>query len=213
MKPVSILTLRRLSQYLQIILEAQKNKQEYISATVLSNLTGVHRTQVRKDLASTGVVGVPKLGHKVNVLAQAIGEFLNWNDTTEAFLVGAGNLGSALVGYRDIFETKGMKILAAFDTNPALIGTKIHDVPVFAMEKFSNLAQRLHVHIGILTVPPESAQRVADMMVQAGILAIWNFAPLQLAVPEYIIVENVDLYASLAVLSQRLAVKLMKQSE
>ncbi len=211
MKPVSILTLRRLSQYLQIILEAQKERQEYISATTLANMTGVHRTQVRKDLSSTGVVGVPKVGHKVNELALAISEFLNWNDSSEAFLVGAGNLGSAILGYREIFETKGMKILAAFDNNPDLIGTKIHDVPVFAMEKFGNLAQRLHVHIGIVTVPPEAAQPVVDMMLETGILAIWNFAPVQLVTPEDIIVEDVDLYASLAVLSQRLAVKLMKK--
>ncbi len=213
MKPVSILTLRRLSQYLQLILDAQKEMQEYISATTLANATGVHMTQVRKDLASTGVVGVPKRGHKVDELALAISEFLNWNDSTEAFLVGAGNLGSALLGYRDIFETKGMKILAAFDNDPDLIGTKIHDVPVFAMEKFSNLAQRLHVHIGIVTVPPEAAQPVVDMMLDSGILAIWNFAPVQLATPEDIIVEDVDWYASLAVLSQRLAVKLMKKTE
>jgi len=204
MKPVSILTLRRLSQYLQIVLEADKEGQTTISATTLANRTGVHMTQVRKDLAITGVVGVPKVGHQVGALVQAIGDFLNWNDTTDAFLVGAGNLGSALLGYQETFATKGMRILAAFDSDPAKAGTHIHGIPVYPMEKFANLAQRLHIHIGILTVPPEVAQEVTNMMTAAGVQAVWNFTPAQLVTAPDIIVEDVDLFASLAVLSQRL---------
>ena len=208
MKPVSILTLRRLSQYLERVLEAKKEGKANISATTLANLTGVHRTQVRKDLAVTGVVGVPKVGHKVDDLVVSIGDFLNWNDTTEAFLVGAGNLGSALLGFHMSFADKGLNILAAFDNDPAKAGTEVHGIPVYPLDKFSDLAKRLHIHIGILAVPPLVAQQVTNMMLEAGVLAVWNFTPAPLTVPEGIIVENVDLMASLAVLSHRLSERL-----
>jgi redox-sensing transcriptional repressor len=213
MKPISIITIKRLSQYLQLVLEAQKRGEERISATALAHLTGVHMTQVRKDLAITGVVGVPKVGHKVDALAEAIGDFLNWNDVTEAFLIGAGHLGEALLAYQEAFATKGMKILAAFDNNPDKVDTKVHGIPVYPVEKFANLAQRLHIHIGILTVPPEQAQATADLIIQSGIRAIWNFTPTQLVTGPKTIVENVDLFASLAVLSQRLATILKNPTE
>jgi redox-sensing transcriptional repressor len=113
-------------------------------------------------------------------------------------------MGSALLGYRK-FEECGLKIVAAFDSDPAKIGRKIHGKHVLALNKLADLTQRMHVLIGIITVPAAEAQAVADALVAGGVRAIWNFAPVRLRVPEPIIVHNEDLYCSLASLSQKLA--------
>jgi len=129
--------------------------------------------------------------------------FLGWNNINDAFLVGAGSMGSALLGYRK-FEQCGLKIVTAFDLDPSKIGTKIHGKHVLPLEKLPNLARRMHILIGIITVPAAEAQAVADLMVEGGIRAIWNFAPIRLHTPAHVIVHNEDLYCSLATLSQKL---------
>ena len=165
---------------------------------------GIHHTQVRKDLAVTGSQGKPKVGHRVADLLASIETFLNWGTSTDACLVGAGNLGSALLGYPG-FDRAGIKITAAFDAHPAKIGKKIHGVPIYAVDRLEEVVQRLHITIGILTVPADRAQHLAEVLVSGGIRAIWNFAPITLDVPDDLIVENVELYASLAIFSRKLS--------
>jgi redox-sensing transcriptional repressor len=160
--------------------------------------------QVRKDLQYTGIIGKPKTGYSISALILAIETFLGWNNINEAFLVGAGNLGTALLGH-ERFSKFGMRIVAAFDTDPAKIGQWIHDKAVLPLEQLSDLAPRMSIHLGIITTPAEVAQAVADEMVKGGIQAIWNFAPVKLRVPEHIVVHNEDLYNSLASLSWKLA--------
>ncbi|PID28178.1 MAG: redox-sensing transcriptional repressor Rex [Candidatus Cloacimonadota bacterium] len=201
---VSELTLRRLPKYRNYLIKLCKSGQEFTSASEISREFDVHHTQVRKDLAITGVRGIPKVGHVVEELIVAIEEYLNWNNISDAFLIGAGKLGKAILGYHG-FEKAGIKIVAAFDTNPEIIGTEIEGIPVFPMDKLNNLAQRLHIHIGIITVTQKSAQQAADSAINSGIIALWNFTPVNLQVPEDIIVENVDIYPSLAVLSKKIA--------
>jgi redox-sensing transcriptional repressor len=162
--------------------------------------------QVRKDLQYTGIVGKPKTGYSVPELVQAIETFLGWNNVNEAFLVGAGNLGTALLGH-ERFSKFGLRIVAAFDTDPEKIGQSIHDKAVLPLEKLAELAQRMSIHLGIITAPAEVAQAVADEMVKAGMQAIWNFAPVRLKVPAHIFVHNEDLYSSLASLSWKLAMR------
>jgi redox-sensing transcriptional repressor len=199
-------TLRRLPKYYHYLRRIQGMGQEIISATQMAEDLGIHHTQVRKDLSATGSQGKPKVGHRVDDLLVSIEAFLNWNNFSDAFLVGAGNLGSALLGYTD-FEKAGIRIVAAFDSSPAKVGKKIHGVAVLPMAKFEDLAHRMHIVIGILTAPADRAQQIAELMVRSGIQAIWNFAPITLDVPEDIIVENVELYASLAVFSRKLSEK------
>jgi redox-sensing transcriptional repressor len=143
-------------------------------------------------------------------LIDAIEQFLGWKNTSDAFLVGAGSLGSALLGYEGFKEYR-LNVLAGFDANPVKIGTHIHGKEIFAMDKLPDLIRRMHVLIGILTVPAAAAQQVADVLVGAGIRAIWNYTPVQLQVPDGVIVEDVKLAASLAVLSSRLAEMLRKK--
>jgi redox-sensing transcriptional repressor len=170
----------------------------------MAEALGVHPTQVRKDLSMAGCVGRPKTGHKVGELLAAIEGFLHWDNRSDAFLVGAGSLGTALMNYTG-FEKAGARIVAAFDTNPARVGLTIGETKVLPMESFTPLVQRMHIAVGILAVPGEAAQATADLMVGSGIRAIWNFAPVTLDVPTTIIVENLELFASLALLLRRLS--------
>lgn len=211
MQAIPLLTLKRLPQYLEALYRFKKAGLKMVSATKIAVFTDVHMTQVRKDLAFTGVVGVPKIGHKIDTLIQAIEECLNWNDISSCFLVGVGHLGKALMGYSELSK-KGLRIIAAFDSNPDLAGTYYQGILIHSMYKFENLLSRLHVHIGILTVPAEAAQKIADNMVANGIIAIWNFTPVRLNLPEHIIVENIDMSSSLAVLSRRVAERLHYQN-
>ncbi len=198
-------TLRRLPSYYHYLVRLREKGQVMISAAQIGEDLGVHHTQVRKDLAFTGSQGRPKVGHRVADLAASIENFLNWNNATDAFLVGVGHLGTALLGYAG-FERAGVKIVAAFDTNPRMVGKKIQGVLVLPLDKLPDLARRMHISIGILTVPAEAAQEVADLMIASGIQAIWNFAPTVPDVPQDVIIENVALYSSLGVLSRKLAV-------
>ena len=211
MDSVPVLTLKRLPQYLEVLHDLQKSGLTIVSATKIAEITGVHMTQVRKDIAYTGAIGVPKVGHNIDDLKRAIEHFLNWNDATTCFLVGAGHLGKALLGYQELQE-KGLKIIAAFDKNDNLINTFINNIPILPMSKFENLSSRLKVRIGIITVPKDSAQEIADMMIANGIIAIWNFTPHSITVPECIIVENIDMSSSLAVLSRRVAEKMSEET-
>lgn len=190
--------------YVAILEQARQASQERISSPQIAELLGFEAIQVRKDLAAVGVSGQPRVGFPVVELLQAIERFLGWDNVSDAFVIGAGHLGVALAGY-DGFAGHGLKILALFDRDPAKVGTPVHGKEIFDIERLGELAQRLGVRIAILTVPDEAAAEVAGLAVQAGIEAIWNFTGTKLTVPEGVIVERMDLAASLAVLSSRLA--------
>jgi redox-sensing transcriptional repressor len=200
-------TLKRLPLYHRFLKELQRLGKESVSCTEIGGELKLDPTQVRKDLEAASITGRPRIGYTVVNVIDGIDEFLGWKKVNEAYLVGAGSMGSALLGYHK-FEECGLKIVAAFDTDRAKVGRKIHDKHVMPLEKLTNLAQRMHVLIGIITVPAPDAQMVADLLVAGGIRAIWNFAPVRLRVPGNIIVHNEDLYCSLASLSQKLAKEL-----
>jgi len=202
-------TLRRLPLYHRFLKELQATKQEFVSCTGIGMELDLDPTQIRKDLESVGIVGRPRIGYVLVHVIEKLEQFLGWNNVNDAFLVGAGSMGSALLGYRK-FEQCGLKVVAAFDLDPSKIGTRIHGKHVLPLEKLPNLAHRMHILIGIITVPATEAQGVADLMVAGGIRAIWNFAPIRLRTPESVIVHNEDLYCSLAMLSQKLFAALEK---
>jgi redox-sensing transcriptional repressor len=193
-----------LPQYHHYLVDLAAKGITQTTCSVIGRDLGLIPVQVRKDLQYTGIIGRPKTGYSVAELIQAIETFLGWNNINEAFLVGAGNLGTALLGH-ERFSKFGLRIVAAFDTDPAKAGQWIHDKAVLPLNELADLAQRMSIHLGIITTPPEAAQAVADEMVKGGIQAIWNFAPVRLRVPEHIIVHNEDLYSTLATLSWKLA--------
>lgn len=200
---VSEPTLKRLPLYHRFLKEWQAAGHETVSCTDIGQDLGLDPTQVRKDLEAVGAAGRPRIGYGAAALTNELEQFLGWNNVHEAFLVGAGSMGSALLGYRK-FEQCGLKIVAAFDQDPSKVGASIHGKHVLVLDKLPNLAERMHILIGIITVPAAEAQAVADLMVAGGIRAIWNFAPVRLRVPDHVIVHNEDLYCSLAALSQKL---------
>jgi len=200
-------SVRRLPQYHHLLIELSTQGISQVSCTTIGKALNLVPVQVRKDLQYTGIIGKPKTGYSVTELIRSIESFLGWNKVNEAFLVGAGNLGTAILGH-ERFSKYGLRIVAAFDTDPSKIGSQIHGRDVVSLDKMADLARRINIHLGIITAPSEVAQKVADEMVKAGMLAIWNFAPVRLRVPPHIFVHNEDLYASLASLSCKLAAQL-----
>ncbi|MCK9557314.1 MAG: redox-sensing transcriptional repressor Rex [Candidatus Cloacimonetes bacterium] len=196
-------TLKRLPQYLEVLKRLKKAGLKEVSATKISVFADIHQTLVRKDVSFTNI-SASKTGYQIGPLQKAIEDLLNWSDTSISYLVGVGHLGSALLGYQE-FSQRGLSIVAGFDSDPEKIGKKVHGVPVYSALDFTAMAQKDKIRIGIITVPPDSAQLIADIMVHSGIKAIWNFTPHKIIVPPDIIVEYVDMFSSLAVLSRRLA--------
>lgn len=193
-------SVRRLPSYLHIIRQAQRNRDYYISGTVIAQELNLEPIQVRKDLAITGIVGKPKKGYPVDDLIAAVERYLGWNNSHNAALVGAGNLGSALMGYQE-FQLHGLRIVAAFDTDPAKLGGKVHGVDIFSMELLEEKIKELSVEIAILTVPSPFAQATTETLLGAGITAIWNFTNIKLKVPDNIVVQREDLSSGYALLS------------
>ena len=200
-------TLKRLPLYHRFLKEIEPSGREFVSCTDIGAELKLDPTQVRKDLELAGITGRPRIGYPLVRVIDGIEQFLGWKKVNEAFLVGAGSMGSALLGYRK-FEACGLKIVAAFDADPGKVGRTIHGKHVLPLRKLTDLARRMHVLMGIVTVPAPEAQAVAELLVAGGIRAIWNFAPIRLRLPDQIIVHNEDLYCSLASLSQKLAQEL-----
>lgn len=197
-------SLNRLPQYHHYLAELNSRGINRVSCSDIGRDLNLVPVQVRKDLQLTGIVGKPKTGYPVPELIHSIETFLGWNNVNEAFLVGAGNLGTALLGH-ERFSNFGLRIVAAFDSDPEKIGGWVHGKAVLPLDKLADLARRMSIHLGIITAPAEYAQAIADEMVKGGIQAIWNFAPVRLKVLPQIIVHNEDLYSSLASLSWKLA--------
>lgn len=197
-------TLRRLPLYHRFLKECEVSGREYISCTDIGQHLKLDPTQVRKDLEAAAIEGRPRVGYVLCDLISGIERFLGWNNVQETFLVGVGSMGAALLGYKK-FEQCGLNIVVAFDADPLKTGTQIHGKRVLPLDQLVELARRMRILIGIITVPAVAAPSVADLMVRGGIRAIWNFAPIRLRVPDHIIVHNEDLYCSLASLSQKLA--------
>lgn len=201
-KKISKFVLKRLPGYLAYLKSLPDTAPDHISATTLANALGMGQVQVRKDLAIVSDGGRPKIGYQRRALINDIEQFLGYNNTTGAVLIGAGKLGQALMGYKG-FDEYGLNILAAFDTAPAKEETE-EGKPIYHISKLEEFCRENKVLMGIITVPAEHAQSVADQLIAGGIKAIWTFAPTHLDVPDNILVQYENMATSLAVLSVHL---------
>ena len=201
-KEISKAVLKRLPGYLAYLKAMPEGGSPYISATALANALGMGEVQVRKDLAMVSDGGRPKIGYQREGLIDDIEQFLGYDNTTDAVLIGAGKLGQALLDYTG-FEEYGVRILAAFDVAPAARETS-GGKPILHIEKLWEFCLGHKVRMGIITVPAVHAQSVCDQLIACGIRAIWNFAPTHLDVPANILVQNENMATSLAVLSMHL---------
>ena len=207
-KEISKSVLKRLPGYLAYLKSLPDGVATYISATALANALGMGEVQVRKDLAQVSDGGRPKIGYLRERLIEDISRFLGYDNTTDAILVGAGKLGQALLGYGG-FAAYGLNILAAFDAAPQADKTE-DGKPIYHISELENFCKTHNVLMGIITVPAEFAQQACDSLIENGIKAVWNFAPVHLDVPDNILVQNENMATSLAVLSMHLQAQIKK---
>lgn len=198
--------IRRLPLYLDVLKNCLRDGMEKTSTPVLAERTGFVVSVVRKDLEMTGAYGKTGVGFSVRDLIGKIEGFLGWDNPNDAFLVGVGSLGSALINH-DEFRNHGLNIVAAFDVDPGKIGWHIHGIEVLPVTKLVDLAQRMHITMGVITAPGPQAQAIANLFVEAKITRIWSFATPLLVVPDYVTVRREDLSAGLAELLVRATAK------
>ena len=208
-KKISKSVLKRLPGYLAYLKNMPESAPQYISATALANALGMGEVQVRKDLAMVSDGGRPKIGYLRESLIEDIEQFLGYDNTTDAVLIGAGKLGRALMAYKG-FDEYGLNILAAFDARPKLERTD-EGKPIYHISELAKFCRTHKVLMGIITVPAEAAQEVADQLIAGGIKAIWNFAPIHLDVPVGTLVQNENMATSLAVLSVHLQAQIKEE--
>lgn len=208
-KEISKSVLKRLPGYLAYLKSLPDDAPTHISATALASALGMGEVQVRKDLAMVSDGGRPKIGYLREGLIDDIEQFLGYDNTTDAVLIGAGKLGQALLGYSG-FEAYGLNILAAFDANPTADYTD-DGKPIYPMSQLESFCRANKVLMGIITVPQQYAQEVCDQLIANGIKAIWTFAPTHLEVPPHILVQYENMATSLAVLSMHLQAQMKEK--
>ena len=195
---ISRQTLKRLPLYYEY-LRGLSNREGYISSAKIAIDLELNPVLVRKDLAAAGASGKPKTGHEIESLINMLEIFLGYRNIRGAMLVGAGKLGQALLDYQG-FQAYGIEISLAFDKEESLWDDK----RIFPLSKMEDLCRRMGIQIGVITVPAEHAQEVCDLMVKAGIKAIWNFAPVNLKVNSDVYIYNENLSVSLLLLSNQI---------
>ncbi len=191
-KKFSDKVINRLTLYHCILTDYITQNVEFISSPQIAALLNIDDSQVRKDISILNNVGKCRVGYMVKELKENIEKTLGFEKPKDAFIIGAGNLGSALAKYSN-FSNYGLNVLALFDNDSLKVGMKVNEKEVFHISKLPNLAERLNVEIAILTVPREFAQKTADFLVQSNIKYIWNFTPTVLAVPKDVQVWNENL--------------------
>ena len=211
-KSISKAVIKRLPRYYRYLGELIEEGIERISSNELSAKMRVTASQIRQDLNNFGGFGQQGYGYNVPYLYEEIGKILGLDKTHHMIIIGAGNLGQALANYVK-FEKRGFKIVGVFDINPVLKGISIRGNGIRMMSELPEFLQKEDVQIAALTVPKSSAAEIAELLVQNGIKAIWNFAHLDLNVPKDVIVENVHLSESLMRLSYNLNCQAAEQEK
>ena len=193
---VSEKTIGRLSLYRRLLTGLLAENRQNIYSHELATLAGGTAPQVRRDLMSIGYSGSPAKGYDVADLAESISSFMDDPDGTHGIIVGAGNLGRAIMSYFESRRPK-LRIVASFDNDPNKIGTDICDHPCHDIADLKDIAAKLDIRMGVITVPVSIAQEVSEKLVDAGVTGILNFAPKRLHVPDHVYVEHVDLTMSM----------------
>lgn len=198
-KNISMAVIRRLPKYHRYLGDLLDKDVQRISSKELSDIIGFTASQIRQDLNNFGDFGQQGYGYNVKELYKQISLILGLDKDYTGIIIGAGNLGQAIANYSR-FSELGLSIEAIFDANPKLIGMKIRDVEIRDIDTLNSYLENSNVNIGIICVPRINAQKVCDLLVKGGIKGIWNFAPVDLVVPNDVKVENVHLSESLLTL-------------
>ena len=193
-------TIQRLATYVQVLENFSRDNVEVISSNPLAEACGVNGSQVRKDLAYFGEFGIRGVGYHVKSLIAAITSSLGVDREWRMALIGVGNLGKAILNHGE-FRSRGFNIVGIFDCDPFKIGEIVHGLEVHCTRDLKDMVTYLNIEIGIITTPPERAQRAAQHLMDAGITSILNFAPSRIKVPDRINVEYVDFFHHLYTLA------------
>lgn len=198
-KKISETVIRRLPVYYRYLEEESERGQVRISSKGLSEKTGFTASQIRQDLNNFGGFGQQGYGYNVESLKSEIAKIIGINKSRKAVVIGSGSLGGAISKYKG-FRNSGLEVKSLFDSNPKKIGTTVEGVEVRGMDELETYIKQNRIDVGIITTPAESAQAITDKLISLGIKGIWNFAPLDLEVPEGVILESVRLNDSLLTL-------------
>jgi len=198
-KDISMAVIKRLPKYYRHLAELLRNDVDRVSSKELSEKIGFTASQIRQDFNCFGGFGQQGYGYNVKELYNEISNILGLEKRYKTVIIGAGNIGQAVANYTR-FEKFGFDLEAIFDVNPKLIGMKMKDVDISDIDTMDDFLKKNPVDIGIICVPHTVAQRVADTLVDNGVRGIWNFAPLDIQVPEHVSIENVHLSESLLTL-------------
>ena len=202
-REISKAVIKRLPRYYRYLGEILNNGIERISSGELSGKMQVTASQIRQDLNNFGGFGQQGYGYNVKYLYDEIGKILGVNRVHSMIIIGGGNFGHALANYD--FEKNGFSTKVIFDIRPELNGTSIRGIPVMMMDELEEFVKKEDIEIAVLTLPKSKVEEVADRLVKCGIRALWNFAHLDLDVPDDVVVENVHLVDSLMQLSYRIS--------
>ncbi|MDR1127262.1 MAG: redox-sensing transcriptional repressor Rex [Treponema sp.] len=210
---VSLAVFNRMALYARKLYDMKAEGYTAVSSVALADSLSLNPSLVKKDISFAIVKGgKPKIGYNIDELIGDIENFLGYNNTKDAVLVGVGKLGQALMGYQG-FEKYGLNIIAGFDVDENIVLKEINGKRILPIHKLESAIRKLNIKIAILTTPQEQAQAVTDILVEAEIRAIWNFTPAHIKTPDTVAVKNEDMAVSLAVLSQQLKEILTKESQ
>lgn len=200
---VSEPALRRLPWYLAYVKLLRSQREQVVSSTQIARSTGVEPALVAKDLSYVDLVGKTRVGYDVHNMVEVLEAFLGFNQQHRGVILGVGNLGAALLQDKGL-SIYGMDIIGGYDVSPDVCGTVVGGTTIFHMDQLAEDVIKNNIKIGILTVPVDKAQKVADYIVEVGIKAIWNFTPFRIMVPEDVVVQNTSIYSHLAVMFHRI---------
>ncbi len=202
-KVISAHTIRRMPMYLFYLKSKKSIEVEYITAPIMGKELNIDATQIRKDFAEINIKGKTKVGYNIADILKKIEFFLGYHIHRKAFIVGMGNLGTALINFNE-FYAEGIEIIKGFDTDIKKIGNKINGVKIYDINTVKEHFNLTPIDIAIITVPSDQAQKVVDVMIETGITALWNFSTMPISAPTNIIIENTCIDSSLALIKWKL---------
>jgi redox-sensing transcriptional repressor len=201
-KKLSNASIVRLQFLLELLEQYEREQRKYITSSEIGEVLGISPVNVRQDLFKLGSAGKPRIGYEVTHLIRLLRQLFDLDRPKKACIVGFWNLGRALAGSR-IWEKAGYNLVALFDNDPSVIGTEAGALRVRNISEIFGVIRTEEIEMAVITVPASAAQEVADMVIAAGVKAIWNFAPVKLHTPPGIVVENQSLAWGLVTLSRR----------
>jgi len=200
---ISVPAIRRLPQYLSFFKSVNNGENSFVTALEIATALHVDPTQITKDLSGINVKGKTKVGYEIKELINVIESFLGYQIKRKAFVIGAGNLGTALMKFNE-FHLEGMEIIKGFDIITEKTGKEINNIKIFSIDTIEEHFDKTPVDIGIITVPANETQKIANILIKNNIKVIWNFSTMPISAPTDIIVENTCIDSSLAMIKWKL---------